>query len=204
MKIAIIGSGNVGGALAQGWARAGHEISFGVRDTTAFKGNWLAEQKNVHVNSIAEAVAKSEVVVIAAVPHAVHAIVETMGDVSDKIIIDTMNSVRTKPDPFLNTTEALHKLTTCKNIVKCFNTTGAENMADPLYNGKGIDMFYAGDSDTAKTVAEQLAKDLGFENVYNFGGSNNYNLLEQFALSWINLAAMQGYGRGIAFKILKR
>jgi hypothetical protein len=53
-------------------------------------------------------------------------------------------------------------------------------------------------------VAEQLAKDLGFENVYNFGGSDKFQLLEQFAQSWINLAIMQGYGRSIAFKILKR
>lgn len=65
-------------------------------------------------------------------------------------------------------------------------------------------MFYAGDSDSAKIIAEQLAKDLGFENVYNFGGSDKFNLLEQFAFGWINLAMMQGYGRNIAFKVLKR
>jgi predicted dinucleotide-binding enzyme len=33
MKIGIIGSGNVGGALGQRWAAAGHDIKFGVRDT---------------------------------------------------------------------------------------------------------------------------------------------------------------------------
>jgi 8-hydroxy-5-deazaflavin:NADPH oxidoreductase len=120
------------------------------------------------------------------------------------VIIDAMNSVRVKPEPFSNTTEALIKLTNCKDIVKCFNATGAENMANPIYNGKGIDMFYAGDSDKAKKVAEQLAKDIGFENVYNFGGSDKFNLLEQFALGWINLAMMQGYGRSIAFKVLNR
>ena len=204
MKIAIIGSGNVGSALAQGWAKANHEISFGVRNQEEFKGNRLGTMKNIAVASIAEAVAKSEVVVIAAVPQAVQSIVEAMGDVSGKIIIDTMNSVRVKPEPFLNTTEALLKLTACKDIVKCFNTTGAENMANPIYNGKGIDLFYAGDSEKAKNVARQLAKDLGFESVYDFGGSDKFNLLEQFAMSWINLAIMQGYGRGFAFKVVKR
>jgi 8-hydroxy-5-deazaflavin:NADPH oxidoreductase len=204
MKIAIIGSGNVGGALAQGWAKAGHQITFGVRNLDEFKGNRLGEMKNISVSLIGDAVAKSEVVVIAAVPQAVQAIAKSMGDVSKKIIIDTMNSVRVKPDPFTNTTEALMKMTNCKDIVKCFNTTGAENMGDPNYNGMGIDMFYSGDSDKAKQVAEQLAKDLGFENVYNFGGSDKFNLQEQFALSWINLAMMQGYGRNFAFKIVKR
>ena len=100
--------------------------------------------------------------------------------------------------------EALMKMTTCKDIVKCFNTTGAENMANPVYRGTGIDMFYAGDSVLAKKTAALLAKDLGFENVYDFGGSDQFNLLEQFALSWINLAMMQGYGRGIGFKVMKR
>lgn len=204
MKIAIIGSGNVGGALAKGWAKAGHEITFGVRNLDEFKGNRLGGINNIKASPIKDAVAKSEVVVIAAVPQAVQSIVDSMGDVSKKIIIDTMNSVRVKPDPYSNTTEALLKLTNCKDIVKCFNTTGAENMENPRYHGTGIDMFFSGDSEKAKQVAEQLAKDLGFENVYNFGGSDKFDLQEQFALSWINLAIMQGYGRNFAFKILKR
>lgn len=204
MKIAIIGSGNVGGALALGWAKAGHQVTFGVRSQGEFKGSRLEVHPNLNSATIAEAVSKSEVVVLAAVPQAVHDIVKAMGDVSQKVIIDTMNSVRVKPDPFSNTTEALMKLTNCQNIVKCFNTTGAENMTNPTYQGKGIDMFYAGDSDRAKQVAETLAKDLGFEAVYNFGGSDKFNLLEQFALGWINLAMMQGYGRNIAFKVVKR
>lgn len=204
MKIAIIGSGNVGGALAQGWAKAGHEITFGVRNKDEFKGNRLSGIQSITASSIPDAVKSSEVIVIAAVPQAIKSIVEAMGDVSSKVIIDAMNSVRVKPEPYANTTEALTNLTNCRDIVKCFSTTGAENMADPVYQGKGIDMFYASDSDKAKKVAEQLAKDLGFENVYNFGGSDKFQLLEQFALSWINLAIMQGYGRSIAFKILKR
>jgi predicted dinucleotide-binding enzyme len=204
MKIAVIGSGNVGGALARGWAKAGHDVTFGVRNKAEYKGGRTGQAMNISVASIPEAVAQSEVVVIAAVPQAVHSIAESMGDVSGKVIIDAMNSVRVKPEPYSNTTEALTRLTHCKDIVKCFNTTGAENMGDPDYQGTGVDMFYAGDSDKAKKIAEQLSRDLGFENVYNFGGSEQFNLLEQFALSWINLAIMQGYGRGIAFKVLKR
>ena len=32
MKLAIIGAGNVGGALGQAWARAGHRIAYGLKD----------------------------------------------------------------------------------------------------------------------------------------------------------------------------
>src|SRR5450631_684426 len=37
MKIAIIGAGNVGGALGKSWAKAGHTIFFGVRDPAGGK-----------------------------------------------------------------------------------------------------------------------------------------------------------------------
>ncbi len=204
MKIALIGTGNVGSALAKGFVKAGHKVLLGVRNKEEFRGRTLLNFKNITVHLIAEATSAAEVIVIAAVPQAVKDIADQLGDVSNKVIIDAMNSVRVRPEPFSNTTEALTQLTNCKDIVKCFNTTGAENMADPIYNGKGVDMFYAGDSDKAKKVAEQLAKDIGFENAYNFGGSDKFNLLEQFALGWINLAMMQGYGRNIAFKVLKR
>jgi 8-hydroxy-5-deazaflavin:NADPH oxidoreductase len=204
MKITIIGSGNLGSALARGWRRAGHEVMFGVRNASDFKGGYSEKSKDVKAELIPQAAAWADVLVLAAVPLAIHDIAEAIGDVSNKIIINAMNSVRAKPEPFSNTTEAILKLTNCKDVVKCFNTTGAENVANPVYPGSGIDMFYAGDSERAKKIAEQLAKELGFENVYNFGGSDKFNLLEQFALGWINLAMMQGYGRSIAFKVLKR
>ena len=71
-------------------------------------------------------------ILIAVLPSAVNEIDKSLGDVSQKIIIDTMNSVRMKPEGFGNTTVALVELTNCKAIVKCFNTTGAENMFNPL------------------------------------------------------------------------
>jgi predicted dinucleotide-binding enzyme len=77
-------------------------------------------------------------------------------------------------------------------------------MLNPIYNGEGIDMFMAGDSESAKQVASQLALDCGFGACYDFGKADKVQLLEQFALSWINLAIMQGHGRNIAFKILRR
>lgn len=205
MNIAIIGTGNVGGALAKGWVNAGHQIFLGVRDVSAFKGKELLSfSDKIKVVPTAEAVQHSEVILIAAVPAAVHEIAKSLGDVSQKIIIDAMNAVRIKPEGFSNTTEALIALTNCQAVVKCFNTTGAENMFNPIYGSVGIDMFMSGDSALAKQMAAQLAKDLGFENCYDFGGSDKFNLQEQFALGWINLAMMQGQGRNIAFKILKR
>lgn len=89
-------------------------------------------------------------------------------------------------------------------IVKCFNSTGFENMLNPVYHGEGIDMFMAGDSEKAKSVAKKLALDCGFGPCINFGKSDKVELLEKFALSWINLAIIQGHGRNLAFKIVNR
>ncbi len=205
MNIAIIGTGNVGSALAGKLSEAGHKVVLGVRDVNNFKGKELLNQKkSITAKSITEAVNESEVIIIAATPESVKSIAESLGDVSGKVIIDAMNSVFTKPEPFPNTTEALLNLTNCKDIVKCFNTTGFENMSDTKYGNINIDMFMAGDSIKGKEIARKLSIDIGYEECYDFGGNDKFGLIEQFAMCWINLAIMQGLGRNIAFKVLKR
>ena len=77
-------------------------------------------------------------------------------------------------------------------------------MLNPIYQGVGIDMFAAGSSIKAKRIAEQLAKDIGFSTCYDFGGDDKVELLEKLALSWINIAIMQGHGRNLAFRLVKR
>ena len=154
--------------------------------------------------AISEAAKSADVVVITTPPEAVLELIPLLGDLSNKVIIDTTNSVRTKPEPYATAYHAIKEITRAQDIVKCFNSTGYENMSDPKYQGGGIDMFAAGNSAKAKQVAGQLAKDLGFATCYDFGGDDKVELLEKFALSWINLAIMQGHGRNLAFKLVKR
>jgi predicted dinucleotide-binding enzyme len=115
-----------------------------------------------------------------------------------------MNGVFMKPEGFTNTADALLANCNTKDIVKCFNTTGFENMLNPNYNGQGVDMFTAGNSEKGIALATQLAKEIGFENVYHFGGNDKFNLIEQMAMCWINLAIIQKQGRDIAFKVIHR
>ncbi|MFN3315927.1 MAG: NADPH-dependent F420 reductase [Raineya sp.] len=203
MKIAIIGTGNVGGALATKWANKGHEINLGVQDISNFKGKELLNNPNTKAYSIAEAVQKLEVILIATPPTAIFEILEQIGDVSGKIIIDATNTVTKKPEPYATVYHALTDKTNAE-VVKCFNSTGFENMKNLIYNEEGIDMFMAGDSPKAKEVAKVLALDCGFSTCWDFGKGDKVELLEKFALSWINLAIMQGHGRNLAFKVLKR
>ena len=51
MQIAIIGTGNVGGALAINWANKGHSINLGVQDISNFKGKKLLNNENILKNS---------------------------------------------------------------------------------------------------------------------------------------------------------
>ncbi|HLO83277.1 MAG TPA: NAD(P)-binding domain-containing protein [Chitinophagaceae bacterium] len=205
MRIAIIGSGNVGSALGKGWIRAGHDIVFGVRDPSSQKTKKALELiPGALIKTIEEAAGNAGVIVITTPPEAILSIIPELGDVRGKLVIDATNSVRTKPEPYPTAYHAIVSITGSDEVVKCFNTTGFENMLDPIYQGTGIDMFAAGNNKDAKNTAEKLAKDLGFETCYDFGGDDKVELLEKFALSWINLAIMQGHGRNLALKVLKR
>ncbi len=187
MKIAIVGSGNVGTALAKQWRAAGHDVV-------------VAER-----GSIAESVSPNEVVVLATPAKAAVEVAQQLGDTTGKVIIDVMNIVRGNgPEGYGNTTDAILANTASRDVVKCFNTTGANNMADPVYGTQALDLFVCGDSVRGKQVARQLGLDAGFAEVYDVGGNEHFTLMEQFAWFWINLAMRQGLGREIGFKLLKR
>lgn len=204
MNIAIIGSGNVGGALAQQWMKAGHTVTIGAKFPLSDKNIKLSkdigEEKFV---SVEKAVELSEVILLAIPPVAIFEVMEQMGDLSNKVVIDASNSVMKGPDPYKTVFHCLLDKTNGE-IVKCFNSTGYENILNPVYEGQGIDMFMAGDSEKAKAVAKQLALDCGFGSCIDFGKSDKVELLEKFALSWINLAIMQGHGRNMAFRVVRR
>lgn len=205
MKIAIIGTGNVGGALATKWANAGHSIFLGVKDSQNFKGKDLSKNQNTSVHSIQEAVKMAEVILLATPATATVEVVKSLGDTTDKIIIDAMNIVMGRgPQGYKHTTDAIIENTQTKDVVKCFNTTGFNNMQNPNYGNIPLDLFVAGDSEKGKQAAIQLAKDAGFAECYNIGGNDKFELMEQFAWFWINLAMFQGQGREIGFKLLKR
>lgn len=205
MKIAIIGTGNVGGALATNWSKVGHQILLGTRDIDTFEDTHLLKNQNTSLHTILESAKNADVILIAAVPQATQSIATQIKEVvKGKVIIDAMNSIRTKPEGFDNSFEALNYYLEDSEIIKCFNSTGFENMANPIYNNEGIDMFVAGNSKKGKEVAQKLALDAGFSTCWDFGGDDKVELLEHFALSWINLAIMQGHGRNMAFKIIRR
>jgi predicted dinucleotide-binding enzyme len=205
MKIAIIGTGNVGGALAAKWAYKGHEIILGVRDQQSFKGKELLQNPNTTVMSTTDAVKHADVILMATPAMMAVEVAQSLGDTTGKVIIDAANIVMGRgPQGFTNVSDAILSHTATRDIVKCFNTTGFNNMQNPIYDDTAIDLFVAGDSERGKAIAQQLALDAGFAACYDIGGNDKFALMEQFAFFWINLAMFRGQGRDIGFKLLKR
>lgn len=206
MNITIIGSGNVGSALGAGLQKAGHTVTFGVRNPRSAKSEKAASLvKGADFKSVKEASSTADILILTTPPDAVLHLLPEMGDVTNKVLVDASNSVRTRPEPYATAYHAIKALTKSNKVVKCFNTTGFENMLTPEYpTFGGIDMFCAGDDQESKAIVQILSKEIGFAECWDFGGDDKVELLEKFALSWINLAIMQGHGRNIAFKVLKR
>lgn len=163
------------------------------------------QNPNTSVYSIQDAATKAEVILMATPAKASIEVTNSLGETSGKVIIDAMNIVMKQgPEGFSNTTDAILAHTQTRDVVKCFNTTGFDNMLNPNYGEVAIDLFVAGDSEKGKQTAVSLAKDAGFGNCYDIGGNDKFELMEQFAWFWINLAMFQGQGRDIGFKLLKR
>ena len=208
MRIGVIGAGNVGGALGRGWARKGHEVTFGVRHPSDPKLKPLLEETETKATSPAEAAADAEVVVLATPWEGTEEAVRGLGDLAGRILFDCTNPLAPQLSGLTHgfDTSAAEQVASWApgaRVVKVFNTTGANNMENPDFNGVAATMFYCGDDKEAKSTAHQLAADLGFDPL-DCGNLEQARLLEPLALLWIRLAYLQGMGREIAFKLMKR
>jgi predicted dinucleotide-binding enzyme len=210
MKIAIIGSGNVGGTLGKGWAKRDHEVIFGARDTADPKLKELlaAAGSKARATSVKDAAASAEVVALTVPWDAAQDAVKNAGELRGKILLDCTNPL--KPDlsgltdgHSISGGEQVAAWAPGARVVKIFNTTGAPNMGNPVYPEGPSMMLYCGDDPAAKNIAAQLASDLGFE-AHDAGPLAEARLLEPFALVWIHLAVFQKMGTNFAFRLMRR
>jgi predicted dinucleotide-binding enzyme len=210
MMIAIIGTGNVGGALARGLSRVGHRVVLGVRNAADPKVAALARETNAEMKTQAEAVAAADVVVLALPWGAAEGAVKALGSLKGKIVIDCMNPLAMQNgklglDRGFGTSgaEALASWIPEARIVKTLNQVGAEIMADNAGLPHRPVMFMAGDDAAAKATVSSLLTDLGFE-ALDAGDLTKARLLEPYGMVWINQALLQGKGRAWAFAAVSR
>jgi predicted dinucleotide-binding enzyme len=210
MKIGIIGSGNVGGALGSRWAKLGHEVVFGTRNPEGGDVQKLAARASGKTSAatLVETAREAEVLLLATPWPVTEQIIAGLGDLNGKILIDATN-------PLLPDLSGLtHGSSTSggeqvagwargAKVVKAFNTVGANIMADPAFDGHKPVMFYCGDDAQAKHVVKKLIDELVFEAI-DAGPLTQARLLEPFALLWISMAYAQGLGTEFAFELLRR
>lgn len=208
MSIAIIGAGNVGMALGQAMTRRGESVVFGVPEPQKYAAAVEALGDRARLTTTHDAIAASDLVILA-VPHAVTAgIAQSVTDWQGKVLVDATNPLAPGLAGLtLGTTtsaaEVLAQQARGARVVKAFNSTGAENMADAAYAGGLPMMPVCGDDADARQRVMTLATLIGFEAV-DMGPLMAARYLEPFAMTWIHLAFRQGMGRRFAFGLLRR
>lgn len=206
--ISILGAGNVGMALATALTRAGDSVAVGVPNPDKYRAHFAAKLPSVRLLDSEGAIAASDVIILAVPFSALHAIAGMRTHWQGKILVDATNPLA----PGLNGlslgtntsgAEALAAMAPGARVVKAFNTTGAENIADSRYAGGLPFMPVCADDAEAKQHVIALASRLGFDAV-DAGGLFAARYLEPFAMTWIHLAIKQGQGRNFAFARLMR
>lgn len=190
-KIAILGKGNVGSALARGLSRSYADVKS--------LGNDKAAQR--------QAAAQAEVVILAVPFPALDDVTRNLGAALDgKVVIDTTNALDANMNLALGFTssgaEELQKKLPRARVVKAFNTVFAQHMDTGKVGATPLTALVAGDDATAKQVAVTLAKEIGFEAV-DAGPLKNARLLEPLGYLNIQLGYVLGLGTQIGIKLAR-
>ena len=190
MKIAIIGTGNVGAALGGSFVRAGHQVTFAARDAARTR-DVAATVGARTAGTPSEAAAAADVIVLA-VPYLEAAQVahEIAGETAGKVLVDATNPLKadytglvTEGGP--SGAERIAAVAGTAHVVKAFNTVFASLQANPSLNGQAADALIAGDDVAAKATVAELVSSIGLRPI-DAGSLAGARELE--ALAWLNIA----------------
>ena len=213
-KVAILGSGQVGDALAKGFLADGHHVKRGSRDPGKL-APWLQDAgDNASAGTFAEAAAWGELIVLAVKGTAAEEAVGLAGaaNLADKTVIDTTNPIADgRPEggvlPYFTTMdeslmERLIKAAPQANFVKAFSSVGGAHMVHPDFGGERPTMFICGAHPGAKREVSDLLAGWGWD-VEDMGGASAARAIEPLCILW----CIPGFLRGDwahAFKLLKK
>ncbi|MEX1169326.1 MAG: NADPH-dependent F420 reductase [Chloroflexota bacterium] len=197
MNIAIIGSGNVGLALASAFTQAGHAVRLTARHSE--KAQAVASETGARwADSNVDAAAQADLVVLA-IPFAnAEAVAAEIRDaVAGKPVIDVSNRMAFGADgPTIDSgpsnAERLAGWLPEASVVKAFNTVFASNQVDPNVEGIQLDGFVAADDPAAKATVLELVDSIGLRAI-DAGPLGRAQQLEQLAFLNIALNATNGW-----------
>ena len=165
MTYSIIGSGNVGSALARQFARSG--IAVGIANTRGPESiEPLQKELAGYVTALSLQDAVKADVVILAIPFSAHKAVARAGAPwADKIVVDAMNTYGVPPEELNGQPSSVVVASAFvgARVVKSLNQLPAKLLgSNPVEHGGRRVMFVAGDEDHAVTSVSKLVGDLGF------------------------------------------
>jgi predicted dinucleotide-binding enzyme len=190
MKLAVIGTGNIGGSVGSRWLKAGHEVVFGSRNPSP------AGPGGAPVLEVGDALAGADVVLLAVPGPAVADVIGThRAALAGKIVIDAVNRMG---QPEVNSRSLLADAVPDARYVRAFSTLGWENFADPL---PGTSLFFAADP-AARPVAEELISAVGLDPVF-LGDAGAAGTVDALLPVWFALVKQHGGNRKIALRVVK-
>lgn len=190
--IAVIGTGDVAGALGPEFAAQGHTIIYGSRTPESDKAQNLVARSGDDATAMlpGNAARDADIVVLAVPGLLVKEITEGLGDLSGKIIIDPTNPLQRKMLTFhhaveTSNAEIIQAAAPEASVVKAFNTLNWKTMVDPELAGGPVSIPLAGNSRSAKKVVSELVEGMGLEAI-DVGGIENAHWVEGMLILWIN------------------
>jgi predicted dinucleotide-binding enzyme len=184
MKIGIVGAGRIGGNLASLWAKQHHEVMLSYsRDPAHLEQVASAIGARAKAGSVRDAVEFGDVILFSVPWSKIDEVVEEMGDLEGKVVIDTTNQfgpdgVEELPDG--KTAAQLNKERLAPGkYVKAFNTltAGFQGAAAGRSGDERAAMFFCGDDDEAKETVKKLIREIGFAQV-EVGGTADAAIME--------------------------
>jgi len=211
MQIAIIGAGNVGGALGKGWAHAGHAVTYGFPDPSAARYRAVSEAAGgASLLPVHRAVHQADAIVLAVPFDAIGDALAAAGDLAGRLLIDVTNPLRMGVAGLelsvgfgRSGAEQVASLAPGAAVFKTLNQVGFEVMANAAGYAAPPVMFVAGNDEARKPAVMGLVADLGFDAV-DAGALRAARLLEPFGMLWIHMAINRQAGRDKVFAYLAR
>ncbi|MGE5385464.1 MAG: NADPH-dependent F420 reductase [Betaproteobacteria bacterium] len=202
MNITIIGAGNMGSGLVKQLAKAGHQLRVTARDS-AKAAALAALHPNTRAVPPSEALRDAEVVIVAtAYENAVSAL-NSLGDLSGKVVIDITNPITADYMALSigHTTSAAEEIAKAipgAVVVKAFNTVFAQvlDAGGDFGGGNVVPVYIASDNEGARQTVAALVESIGFKPV-QAGGLKNARYLEP--LGGLNIYF--GYGAGLGTSV---
>jgi predicted dinucleotide-binding enzyme len=211
-KIGVIGSGQVGQVLADGFLKYGHEVMRGSREPAK-----LAEWKKgagakASTGTVAETARYGEIIVLAVKGMvAEDAVAQCGGALDGKIVLDATNPIADAPPtsgvlryftgPNESLLERLQKRAPQARFVKAFSCVGNTLMVNPKLSSKPS-MFICGNDAAAKERTRAILDLFGWE-TEDMGAVEAARAIEPLCMLWCIPGLLKNDWGSRAFKLVR-